>query len=126
MSLRPVNWSGNIYTLEIRRHWNAFFAYVPFCMLTATHTSIPLPSGAGYHIQELYNLVGGLRGNFGSVDHFHSFSRNACDHYCDFFVMQRPRSGNAFDVFHSVYGNDRRALQALAEKSKGYCSTQGT
>ncbi|OCX66150.1 hypothetical protein BFP70_08605 [Thioclava sp. SK-1] len=120
IALKPLIWNGHVYTLHIRRHWNAFFAYAPFYEILAPRIDKVLPQGAGYHIQGLYELVDGARDYFDNFDNFWSYSCSLCDQYCDFYVMERPREGNTFAEFHSTYINDRTAVQDFAKASRGY------
>lgn len=120
MSLKPLTWHGDAYTLSIRRHWMIFFGLATVVEIKEPGVSKLLPAGAGYHISCIYELTEQAKDYFETFDHWWTFSRRLCDHYCEYYVMRRPRRGNTFNREYSAYGNDRLAVEALAKSCPGY------
>ncbi|RAN33312.1 hypothetical protein [Hyphomonas pacifica] len=120
MSLKPLIWNGNHYTLAIRRHWNTFFGLATVFEITAPRTEKLLPVGAGVHISGLFQLCERAREYFDTFDNWWAYSRRLCDQYCEFYIMKRPAEDNVFARYHSLYINDRYAVQNSAKSSRGY------
>jgi hypothetical protein len=120
MSLKPLFWHGNAYTLSIRRHWNTLFRLATICEITAPRLTKLLPEGAGYHITGIHELVDGAKDYFDTFDNWWQYSCRLSDQYCDYYVMERPHEGNTFNEFHSTYINDKMAVKNFAQTSRGY------
>ena len=120
MTLKPLVWSGNQYTLQIRRHWSTFFNFTTVFTINAPQMEKLLPEGAGYHIISIHKLVDDARDYFETFDCWWSYSKGLCDQYCEFYVMEQALDGNTFNTYHNTYINDRYAVQNFAKLSKGY------
>ena len=120
MSLKRLIWSGNHYTLQIRRHWYTFFSLTTLCEIRGIGVEKILPEGAGYHIMSIYELCDGAKDYFDISTSWWSFSARLCDQYCDLYVMKRAGQDNTFSIYHSPYSNDLYAVQHLAKESLGY------
>ncbi|MCA8903738.1 MAG: hypothetical protein KDA43_02620 [Hyphomonas sp.] len=120
VDLRPLTWSGDMYSLCIRRHWNAFFGLATIFEVNRPRMQKMLPVGAGLHILGIHKLCEGAVDYFDSFHHWWLFSRVLCDQYCEFYVLERSPEGNTFATYHNQYLNDRYAVQNLAKRSTGY------
>lgn len=98
-------------TLQIRRHWSTFSGLETIFEINTLRLKKSLPKGAGYHITGPHDLVVQSRDYFDTPENWHYYSRQLCDQYCEYFVMEHPHEGNTFDMYHNAYINDRYAAQ---------------
>ena len=115
MGLKHLVWNGNLYTLQIRRHWNTFFGLATVFEIKNPNMEKLLPAGAGYHIMGIYELCEAAKGYFDTFDNWWSFSCRLCDQYCDYYVVKRATEGNTFNAYSEEY-----AVQNFAKASRGY------
>lgn len=120
--LRWLFWSGNAYSLMIRRHWNAFFGLAPLCEIQAINKTVELPMQAGESIMLLYDRCEESKRFFRNGDYWFRFHKELCDQCCDFYVMKRPLENNVFvsKLPGSILAYRQDPVETLAKASEGY------
>tara|TARA_R110000772_G_scaffold124792_4_gene231394 strand:+ start:3033 stop:3419 length:387 start_codon:yes stop_codon:yes gene_type:complete len=123
-TLKHLIWSGDRYSLSIRRHWNAFFGFTPFFEINQPQMRKSLPTGAGYHIIDVNEACEAELDNFDAFGNWWQFSRQLCDRYCEYYVLGQAGDDNPFNLYFNQYPDVQRSVRNLAKRSRGYVGSR--
>ena len=120
MKLKKLFWTGNTYSLLIRRHWNTFFGLAVVFEVKTPRMEKVLPADAGYHIVEVRNVVESFKEDFEALDNWVSFSSTVCDQYCEFYILSRYKDDNIFYKSQNMFSDLQAEMSKFARISRGY------
>lgn len=119
MKAKHLIWNGNFFLISIRRDWQVFWGFVPFCESRNGRIQIRLPTAMADDLLCLYSMTQRAKGLFANHDYWWEFSRLACDQYCWHYAVGRSEPNNIF-LNRRSYFSDQNALFALARTCKGF------